>query len=296
MVGKESLGSRIFDLLNILMMLLLCVTMLYPFLNVIAVSLSNNEHILRGDITIFPKGFNISGYSYIFKDPFLYSGYFHSIIYAAGFTFFMLIFTSLMAYPLTITDFMAKKFLSVFLVITMFFSGGLIPSYLLARSLHLLDTYWIMIIPGCVSAFNVLLFRSFYQSIPIDLRESAVIDGANDVQILFKIYLPLSKPLLATFALFGIVGSWNGWFEALIYLSNENKYPLQLILRKYLFVISFDSGTGTAAMQAMLSQMKMNPKNIQMAIVVIAMFPIMLIYPFLQKYFVKGVMIGAVKG
>lgn len=296
MAGKESLGSKLFDLFNILIMLLLCVTMLYPFLNVIAVSLSNSEHILRGDITIFPKGFNVSGYSYILKDPFIYSGYFHSIIYAAGSTLFMLTFTSLMAYPLTITDFMARKFLAVFLVVTMFFSGGLIPTYLLARSLHLLDTYWVMVIPGCVSAFNVFLFRSFYQSIPYDLRESAVIDGANDVQILSKIYLPLSKPLLATFSLFGIVGSWNSWFEALIYLQDESKYPLQLILRKYLYTISFDSGSGTEIMQAMLAQMKMDPKNIQMAIVVLAMFPIMLIYPFLQKYFVKGVMIGAIKG
>lgn len=296
MVGKESIGSRIFDLVNICIMLLLCVVMLYPFLNVIAVSLSNSEHILRGDITIFPKGFNISGYSYIFRDPFLYSGYVHSIIYAAGSTLFMLTFTSLMAYPLTINEFVAKKFLAIFLVITMFFSGGMIPSYLLIRSLNLLDTYWVMIIPGCISAFNVLLFRSFYQSIPTDLRESAVIDGANDIQILSKIFLPLSKPLLATFALFGIVGSWNGWFEALIYLNDENKYPLQLILRKYLFTLSFEAGSGTSAMQAMLSQMKMDPKNIQMAIVVIAIFPIMLIYPFLQKYFVKGVMIGAVKG
>ncbi|MFF2017094.1 MULTISPECIES: carbohydrate ABC transporter permease [Paenibacillus] len=296
MVGKESIGSKIFDVFNILLMLLLCVVMLYPFLHVIAVSLSSSEPILRGDITIFPKGFNVGGYKYIFQDPFLYSGYAHSIIYALGSTLFMLTFTSLMAYPLTLPDFMAKKFLSIFLVITMFFSGGLIPSYLLARSLHLLDTYWIMIIPGCVSAFNVFLFRSFYQSIPADLRESAVIDGANDIQILTKIYLPLSKPLLATFALFGIVGSWNGWFEALVYLQDENKYPLQLILRKYLFSLSFDSGTGTEVMQAMLAQMNVNAKNIQMAIVVIAMFPIMVIYPFLQKYFVKGVMIGAVKG
>lgn len=123
-----------------------------------------------------------------------------------------------------------------------------------------------------------------------------MIDGANDIQILIKIMLPLSKPLLATFALFGIVGSWNSWFEALVYLQDESKYPLQLILRKYLFSISFDSGTGTEVMQAMLSQMNISPKNIQMAIVVIAMFPIMVIYPFLQKYFVKGVMIGAVKG
>ncbi|WP_018756479.1 carbohydrate ABC transporter permease [Paenibacillus terrigena] len=296
MVGRESLGSRLFDLVNIFIMLLLCVIMLYPFLNVIAVSLSNTEHILKGDITIFPKGFNLSAYSYVLKDSFLYSGYLHSIIYAVGSTAFMLTFTSLMAYPLIIPGFMGKKFLSVFLVITMFFGGGLIPTYLLMRNLHLLDTYWVMVIPGCVSAFNVFMFRSFYQSIPSDLRESAVIDGANDIQILFKIYLPLSKPLLATFALFGIVGSWNSWFEALIYLSDENKYPLQLILRKYLFTMSFDSGTGTAAMQAMLMQMKIDPRNIQMAIVVIAMFPIMIIYPFLQKYFVKGVMIGAIKG
>jgi putative aldouronate transport system permease protein len=270
--------------------------MLYPFLHVIAVSLSSGEQILKGDITIFPKGFSLSGYKFILKDPFLYSGYLHSIIYAAGSTILMLAFTSLMSYPLTVADFMAKKFLSIFLVITMFFSGGLIPTYMLARNLHLIDTYWIMIIPGCVSAYNVLLFRSFYQSIPSDLRESAVIDGANDVQILSKIYLPLSKPLLATFALFGIVGSWNSWFEALIYLNDENKYPLQLILRKYLFTMSFDSGTESASMQALMMQMNMDPKNIQMAIVVLAMFPIMLIYPFLQKYFVKGVMIGAVKG
>lgn len=296
---KQSIGSKAFDIINCLLMIFFMIIILYPFLNIIAVSFSDASHIGIGDITIWPKGFTLASYAFVFKDPFVYRGYFNSIVYAIGTTAIMLVCTSLMAYPLSISGFIGKKFITIFLTITMFFGGGLIPTYLLMRNLHLLNTVWVMIIPGCVGAFNVFLFRTFFQSIPNELRESALLDGANDIVILFKIILPLSKALIATFALFGIVGSWNSWFNGLIYLQDQNKYPLQLILRNYLYVLdasSISQRAGVTTSSNPLLSRQLDPQGIRMGMVVVTMFPIMMIYPFFQKYFVKGIMIGAIKG
>lgn len=294
---KESLSSRIFDVCNIIFMLLVAVIMLYPFINVIATSLSSNDQVMMGNVSIIPKDFNISAYKLVLEDPLVWNSYLNTILYAAGSVVFTLGFTSLLAYPLSVEDFKGKKFITIFLTITMFFGGGLIPTYLWIRNLNLLDTYWVMVLPGCVGAYNVFVFRTFFQGIAKELRESAYIDGANDVVILFKIVLPLSKALLATFTLFTIVGTWNSWFNALIYLSSELKYPLQLVLRRYLFNAAEGiGGTMDQAMQMQMQMMHVNPKSVQMALIVIAMFPITIIYPFLQKYFAKGVTLGAIKG
>ncbi|MCL6459408.1 MAG: carbohydrate ABC transporter permease [Gorillibacterium sp.] len=280
-------------------MILVMVVILYPILNIIATSLSGPRHIAAGSITIWPRGFTWQAYVDVFKDPFIFKGYRNSILYAVGSTGIMLIFTSLMAYPLTISDFAGKKFFTIFLTVTMFFGGGLIPTYLLIRSLHMLDTAWVMILPGAVGAYNVFLFRTFFLNIPSELKESAVMDGANDLVVLFRIVLPLSKALLATFALFGLVGSWNSWFEALIYLNNQNKYPLQMILRNYLFSLDTTAiqgrvGAGNVAVNGPGAMV--DPKAIRMSVIIITMFPIMAIYPFFQKYFNKGVFVGAIKG
>ena len=276
------------------------VVVLYPVLNVIAISFSSPLYIGRGDVTIFPRGFNTQAYEYVLRDTTVWIGYRNSIIYALGSTFFMLLFTSMFAYPLATQDFILKKFLVVFLAITMFFGGGLIPTFLLIRNLGLINSPWVLILPWTVGAWNVFVFRTFFQNIPSELIESARIDGANDLVILFIIVLPLSKALLATFGLFGIVGSWNSWFNALIYLTDTNLYPLQLILREYLYVIDTQqlqarAGMGGGAANPALIQ-QLAPRSVQMAMVVVTMFPIMVIYPFFQKYFVKGVMIGAIKG
>ncbi|RCX18619.1 putative aldouronate transport system permease protein [Fontibacillus phaseoli] len=296
---KASLGSRTFDAINLLIMLFILVVVLYPILNIIATSLSGTRYISSGSVTIWPKGFNLEAYTTVFNDPYIFKGYLNSIIYAVGSTGIMLLFTALMAYPLTIPGFAGKKFLTIFLMITMFFGGGLIPTYLLMRSLNLLDTLWVMILPGAISAYNVFLFRTFFLNIPAELKDSAYIDGANDLVVLFKIILPLSKALFATFALFGLVGSWNGWFEALIYLRDQDKYPLQMVLRNYLFTLDTTAiqgriGGGSVAVNGPGDTL--DPKAVRMSVIIITMFPIMCIYPFFQKHFTKGIFVGSIKG
>lgn len=295
--GKAPLSSKLFDAFILVFMLVLCVVMVYPFLNAIAMSMSSNDNIMAGNVTFFPKGFNLNAYSMVLQDKLVWNSYANTIMYAIGSVILTLTATSLLAYPLSVDGFKAKKFITIFLTITMFFSGGLIPSYLWMKQIGMINSYWVMILPGCVGAYNVFVFRTFFQGIPVEMRESAYMDGANDIVILTKIIIPLSKALLATFTLFTIVGTWNSWFNALIYLSDERKYPLQLILRRYLFNPADGiGGTMSQEMKSMMMSMQVNAKSVQMAVVVVAMLPITFIYPFLQKHFAKGVTLGAVKG
>lgn len=293
---KKTTGDYVFDILNYTFMCFLIVIMLYPMLNVMAISLSSSAKVTQGAITFYPQELNLEGYKYILKQQQFYIGYRNSIVYAFFSTIFMLTFTSLAAYSLSIRDFVLKKFFTIFLTITMFFGGGLVPTYLLIKNLHLLNTLWVMVIPGCVSAYSVFVFRTFFQGLPADLRESAYIDGANDFYIWYRIILPLSKPLLATYALFTIVGCWNSWFNALLYLKDEARYPIQMFLRKMVVDGSVGSMYQGTEVGALLSSGKVNPRNMQMAVSMLTVLPILCIYPFIQKYFVKGVMIGAIKG
>jgi len=293
---KKSSGDLAFDVCNYIFMILLIIIMLYPMLNVLAISMSSSSAISGGRVTWYPIEINFKGYSYILSQPMLYRGYINSIFYAITTTILMLIVTSLAAYALSVKDFALKKFFTIFLAITMFFGGGMIPTYLLIKNLNMINTMWVMIIPGCVSAWNVIVFRTFFQQIPNELRESAFIDGATEFTIWRKIIIPLSKPLLATFGLFSIVGSWNSWFNALLYLKDENLYPIQMFLRRMVVDGSLNSAYGNSQLSTLLNSGKVNPQNIQMAVVVLTMLPILMIYPFVQKHFVKGVMIGAIKG
>ena len=296
---KQSMGSKAFDVINVTFMSFLMIVFLYPIINVIAISFSSAKPVIRGDVTFFPVGFTTSSYTYVLRDPFLYLGYLNTIIYALGFTVINLTLTSMIAYVLTKPDYVFHKFTTVFLTITMFFSGGLIPSYLLISQMKMIDTIWVMIIPGTVSAYNCFVFRTFFKTIPAELPESAYLDGAGDTRILLQIIIPLSKPLLATFGLFGIVGVWNSWFSAMLYLNDQNKYPLQLLLRNYLFVIDnnqLQQRAGMAATENPLFMRQIEPMSIRMAMVVITMFPIMATYPYFQRFFMKGVMVGAIKG
>jgi putative aldouronate transport system permease protein len=306
MVGQTNPGGRgkartgAFDIANAAFMICVMFIVVYPVLNVIAISFSNANHIARSDVTFFPRGFTTEAYKYILKDKQVWIGYRNSVLYAAGSALVTLLFTSMFAFPLVSKDLICRKFFTIFLSITMFFNGGMIPTYLLIRSLHLIDNPLALILPGCVGAYNVFVFRTFFQNIPGELHESAKIDGANDFVILFRIVLPLSKALLATFGLFTIIGSWNSWFSGLIYLKNTELYPVQLILREYLYVLDMvnmqaRAGMGGGALNPQLLQ-QIAPKGVRMAMAAVTMFPIMLIYPFFQKYFVKGVMIGAIKG
>lgn len=294
MFYKRSLLSKLFDFINAIFMVFIVIIMIYPFLYVLSLSLSSPSEIVHGKVSWYPRGFNIQGYKLILSNSQIWIAYKNTILYAAFGTIVTLLFTSMTAYALSINDFVIKKPLTIFLTITMFFSGGLIPTYLLIRNLHMINTFWVMVIPGCVSAYNVFIYRTFFQGMPVELRESAYLDGANDFIILFKIILPLSKALLATFGLFSVVGHWNAWFNALLYLNSEKRYPIQMVLRQVLFVTNADSYNDSAAL--MLQSKAINPKNLQMAVVILACAPILCIYPFIQKYFMKGVMIGSVKG
>ena len=297
MKSKIRDGSRIFDIANYIFIVFICCIMLYPFLRVIAISLSDAKYIVAGQVGIIPKGFNILGYKIILTNPDLWNAYKNTIMYTSVGTFLTLLVTSLIAYPLSINDFVLKKSVTIYLTITMFFSGGLIPTYLIIVRMGGLNSFWVMVLPMCLSAYNTFIFRNFFQGIPAEVRESALIDGANDITILFRIILPLSKALLATFALFSAVSHWNGWFQALIYLQDMDKHPVQMILRRIVIDERTDMiGGGEHEIGDMIASQLLNPRNIQMAAVVVVMAPILCVYPFVQRYFVKGVLIGSIKG
>jgi putative aldouronate transport system permease protein len=293
---RKSVGDRIFDLLNIAFMLAILGAMTLPMVHVLAVSLSSGPESIKSGFFFWPKGgINFTGYQTVFRDSLLMRSYLNTIIYSVGSVLFTLFFTSLTAYPLSIPGFRLKKAVTIFLTITMFIGGGMIPTYMLIRQLHLINTLWVMMIPFCVGAYNVILFRTFFSGLPESLREAAIIDGATEFKIFLKIYMPLSKAIFATIGLFTFVGKWNDWFSALLYLSDESKYPLQMILRKILFNnASMQNMDNTV--KSMMSKMEVSSQNIKMAAIIITILPVLCVYPFLQKYFVKGVFVGTVKG
>lgn len=293
---KKSRGDRIFDVCNILFMCLVMAVMLLPMLHVVSISFSDSKEAMKGGLLLFPRKFSLEAYQFVFKEPAIYKSYLNTIMYAVGGTICTLLITSLTAYPLSISDFCLKKFVTVFLTITMFIGGGMIPTYITIKNLGLIDNRLVMIIPGCVGAYNVILFRTFFQGLPSSLREAARIDGAGEYRILFSMVLPLSKPILATVGLFTMVGKWNEWFSAMLYLNDAGKHPVQMILRQMLFTIQGAKTINDPRIQEMLRQNAGLSSCIKMATIVVIMFPIICIYPFIQKYFVKGVFVGTIKG
>ena len=291
--NKIHIGSRAFDVFLIAFMIIVSIIFLYPFLNVIATSLSSNRMITTGQVTFFPKEFHLDGYKALFKDENILGAYWNTIVIAVGTMIVSLVLNSLMAYVMMAPEFVLRKPLSIILLITMFFSGGTVPTYLLIQNLGLYDSWWSLILPNAVSAYNIFIYRSFYQGISPEIREAARIDGASEFQILTKIYVPLSKALYATFGLFSVVGAWNSYYEALLYIKDPAKQPIQMLLRK----IVFTSGTANMSdAQQMISNGNLNSLNVQYACVIATIGPILLVYPFIQKYFAKGVQVGAVKG
>ena len=291
--NKIHIGSRAFDVFLIAFMIIVSIIFLYPFLNVIATSLSSNRMITTGQVTFFPKEFHLDGYKALFKDENILGAYWNTIVIAVGTMIVSLVLNSLMAYVMMAPEFVLRKPLSIILLITMFFSGGTVPTYLLIQNLGLYDSWWSLILPNAVSAYNIFIYRSFYQGISPEIREAARIDGASEFQILTKIYVPLSKALYATFGLFSVVGAWNSYYEALLYIKNPAKQPIQMLLRK----IVFTSGTANMSdAQQMISNGNLNSLNVQYACVIATIGPILLVYPFIQKYFAQGMQVGAVKG
>ena len=290
---KRTLGERTFDYINIGFLIVLSVVTLYPLIYVLIASLSDPTYVAqtRG-LLLLPKGLNIESYKMVFDNPMIISSYLNTFFYVIVGTSLNLFLTALAAYALSRKNVMWKDFIMFMIVFSMFFEGGLIPLYLLVNNLGLLDTRWALIFPTAVSAFNLIIMRTAFQGIPDSLEESARMDGANDFTILFKIIIPLSMPVIAVMLLFYGVYHWNSWFPGMIYLQDRTLFPLQLILREILIANSTDSMmTGVGSADAMPIG-----ETIKYATIIVATVPILLLYPFLQKYFVKGVMIGGIKG
>lgn len=291
---KDSISDRMVSIFSIALTFVITLIMLYPFIYIVAVSLSKNEYVAMGMVSLYPKGFNLNAYKVAFADPLIWQGYINTIIYASVGTVLTLSLTLLTAYPLAVKQFRGKKFFMMFLTVTMYFSGGLIPYYLLIQKLNLKNTIWAVVLPA-VSVWYIIICRTFFQStIPLALRESALIDGASDLVILTRLYIPLSKPILATISLWCIVGHWNAWFDAMLFLDDQKMLPLQMVVRKVLIVFQ-----PTDKMRSIIASLKpagVSEQTVRCAIIIITILPIIMLYPFLQKYFVKGIMVGSLKG
>lgn len=283
-----------FDCANTLVMVLLMAIMLYPVLYVFSMSVSEPDAVLAEKVRLLPIGFSLEAYGMVFGSVDILKYYGNTVFYAATGTLGMLLVVMLSAYALSRPNFFLNKTFTIFMSITMFFSGGLVPSFMVNNALGLYGTRWIMILPGMVSAWNILIARVFIKdSIGETLIEAAQIDGYNDIRILFAIIIPLAKPILAYLALGSIVGHWNSYFNALIYLPDSNMHPIQLFLMKLLIQ---NSDEMSKAAGADYHDLYRYTTLLKYAAIMITMAPIICVYPFLQKYFVKGIMIGSIKG
>lgn len=288
--------DKLFDFINVILMVIMLILFIYPLWFVVIASVSDPTEVWNGKVMIFPKGLTIDGYKQAFKYSKLWLGYRNTIFYTVVGTIINVLMTILAAYPLSRKDFPARKIFMPIILFTMYFSGGLIPTFLVVQQLHMVDTVWALLIPNAIAVHNVIITKSFFQnSIPLELKEAADLDGANTMQFFRMIVLPLSKPILAVISLYYGVGHWNAFFNALIYINNSKLKPLQLFLRDLLvrgqmLSDSFDTDPEIAMRMLQLAEtMKYN-------VIIIAALPMLIVYPFIQKFFVKGVMIGALKG
>ena len=288
---KETTGERAFSLGVGAILVIFCALIVFPLLHIISGSFSDPMALLRGEVSFLPKGFTLSMYEKVFKDASIWRGYGNTLLYTVLGTCISVSLTAIGAYPLSRKDFFGRNVFMGIFVFTMFFNGGMIPTWLIVQQLGLLDTIWAMVLPTAISTYNLIIMRTFFQTtIPYELVESASLDGCNDLVIFFRIVLPLSGPIIAVMVLFYGVGLWNSWFPALLYLSDRGLYPLQMVLREVLIQGDIGNMSGSTGDAEVIGD------GLKYATMVVATLPVMCLYPFLQKYFVKGVMIGAVKG
>lgn len=296
---KHSTGDRVFYTVNYTILSLALIIVAYPLLNMLASSFSDPRAVTSGQVYLWPVDFSLLGYTTIFRDSSVWMGYFNTIIYTVFGTILSTLLTLLAAYPLSRRDFQPAKICMLLFTFTMFFGGGLIPSYLLINQLGLINTRLVMILPGALSVYNIILARTFIRSnIPDELMEATQIDGCGDFRFFLSFVLPLSKAIIAVVALFFGVGVWNSYFSALIYLNDKSLYPLQMILREILVQNKIDASVltqGTLNVQDIAVKQSLY-ELLKYSLIVVASVPILCVYPFIQKYFVKGVMIGSLKG
>ncbi len=284
---KQTTGDRIYLTIVYIILILFAIAALYPFLNVIAVSISGSEFVSKGDVGIIPKGLNIEAYKSVLKSKSILIGYKNTIYVTVLTTILGVICTALTAYPLSRETLPGKKAILIFISITMWFNAGMIPRFLVMKELNLLDNLNGLVIANLATAYNVTVMRNFFMGIPKSIEESASIDGCNDIQILFKIVLPLSMPIMSTVALWVMVACWNAFFDPMLFLNDMNKYTLQIFLRD--IVIKANAAANDIEAGAVTSD------TIRYATIIVATVPVLVVYPFVQKYFVQGTMTGAVK-
>jgi len=281
------------DVINYTLITLICVVMLYPFMNVVSVSLSSYSSYVQNPLMVWPEDVTLGAYKEIMKSGMLWRSYANTIIVTVSGVGIGILLYILTAYPLSKKVLKGRRTLMLLIVFTMLFNGGLIPNFYLMRSLDMLDTLASLVLPALLTGFNLILMKNFFESLPEEIEEAARIDGASDPYILFRIVVPLSKPIIATLCLFAAVGYWNNFFNAIVYIRSPDNWPLMLYLRE---VIEGASTMARSANAAEMGEEMMTSETIKYATLVLVMIPILCVYPFLQKYFVKGIMLGSVKG
>lgn len=292
---RSTRSDKVFYALNFVFMLICLFVVVLPLLNVVAQSFSSPGEVIAGRVSFWPKKPTLIAYREIFRSRLLLSGYRNSIIYTVTGTCVNIVMTIMCAYPLSRKDFVGRKPIMWLFVFTMIFSAPLIPTYLNIRNLKLLDKIWALILPGAISAYNMVIARTFFMNnIPDEMIEAAELDGASDLQVLFKLVLPLSKAVIAVLVLFYAVGHWNSYFDAFIYMSSEDKLPLQVVLRNIMANAKMIEEMASQTVEQ--SQRLALVEVLRYAVIVFGSLPVIALYPFVQKYFVKGIMIGSVKG
>ncbi len=292
---RKTVGDLAFDVINLAVLFIICLTVIYPLYFILIASFSNPTQVNLGHAWLWINDFTLQGYKVLLTTGTIWRGFANSLLYCLLSVVFSIPLTVMAAYPLSRKDFWGRNFITIILTITMLFSGGLIPTYIIIRSLGMVNSMWAVILPSAVSAWNIIVARTFFQqSIPNELLEAAKIDGCSDFRFLLQIVVPLAKPVLAVMTLWVVVGQWNAYFPALIYLNKSTLYPLQLVL--YQILVQSQSSVGATANPESVTAARNLAELIQYTVIIVSSLPLLILYPFLQKYFVKGVTVGSLKG
>ena len=286
--------DTVFDIIVAAILSIIILIMAYPIYFVLMASFSDPSYVNNGSMLLWPRGFTLLGYQKVFEDSRIWTGYGNTLIYTIGGTALGTFFTMMAGYALSRKDLPFRNLLMAYFVFTMYFGGGLVPYYMVLKGIHMLNTFWVFIFPLMMSVYNMILVRSYVESMPESLFEAAKIDGATDLTVFFRLVLPLAKPILMTIGLFVAVNQWNSWFDAYLYTSSQSLKPMQSVLVEILNQYQ-TGGSVSQQMSNAKSGMTVTPDSIRMAATMVATIPIIMVYPFIQKYFVKGIMLGAVK-
>ncbi|WP_339319548.1 carbohydrate ABC transporter permease [Paenibacillus sp. FSL R10-2734] len=290
---KESTGDKLFLITIYAILSLVVIAVIYPLIFIISSSISSPAAVTSGRVWLWPVDISFKGFKVLLNTPEIITGYGNSIFYTAAGTFISVVLTIMIAYPLSRRGFFGRNTLMMIITFTMIFSGGLIPTYMVVKELHLIDTRWALLIPNAIWVWQVIIARSFFQSsIPEELLEASEIDGCSDMRFVWSVVIPLSKPIIAVLVLMYAVGQWNAYFDALIYLKSADLFPLQLVLRS---IIIQNNSAGTMDAMKMVERQQL-AELLKYALIVIATLPVLVIYPFVQRYFVQGMLVGSVKG